>query len=163
MNAPIEASPVSQDDRLMGGLSHIFGLIVAIIIWATQKEKKFVAFQAMQAIAFDIVVSATFLVFGICMFCGMFGSFGLMFPASFGLAATSQEGGQPSGPLAIVFILVTLLTTLLPFGLMAVFMLIALGVLAVRIYAGISVISGRDFRYPILGAWLERYLARQAQ
>jgi uncharacterized membrane protein len=157
----IESPPVSQDDRLMAGLSHIFGLIVALIFWATQRERKFVAFQAMQAIVFDVVVMVTFAVIGGCAFCAMFGGIGLMFPASFGLAAAGQGQGDASGPLAVVFMLITLVAALLPFAIMVVLMLVALSVFALRLYAGVSVISGQDFRYPILGAWLERYLARQ--
>lgn len=44
------ASPeTSSDERLMAAVSHLFGLLVAIIVWATQKEKSiFVRFQAVQ-------------------------------------------------------------------------------------------------------------------
>ena len=55
----------------------------------------------------------------------------------------------------------TSVAALLPFAVMVVLMLLALSVFALRIYAGVSVISGQDFRYPILGARLEHYLARQ--
>jgi len=161
VNTAIESPPISQDDRLMAGLSHIFGLIVALIVWATQRERKFVAFQAMQAIALDVVVMVTFAVIGGCAFCAMFGGMGLMLPLSFGLAAAGQGQGDASGSMAVVFILITLVAALLPFAIMVVLMLLALSVFALRIYAGVSVISGQDFRYPILGARLERYLVRQ--
>jgi uncharacterized membrane protein len=162
MNTPIETAPVSQDDRLMAGLCHILGLIVAIIVWATQKERKFVAFQAMQAITFDLALMAVFLVFFACTFCAMFGGFGLVFPASIGLSAASQRQGDLSNPLAAIFMLIAMAITFLPFAMIPVLMLVALGVFALRIYAAVSVISGRDFRYPVLGKRLERYLARQA-
>jgi uncharacterized Tic20 family protein len=51
----------TQDDRIMAALSHItvilpfFGVVAPIIIWVTQKEKsQYVAFQALQALAYQL-------------------------------------------------------------------------------------------------------------
>ena len=56
--------PPTSDDRLLSALAHLFGILVALIIWATHKDKSpSVRFQAVQAIAFDIVVMVFIMLF----------------------------------------------------------------------------------------------------
>jgi len=79
------ATKATQDERIMAALAHasailpFWGLIGAIVIWATQKEKsRFVGFQALQVIAYQIVlILFSFLGFG-CYMCSFFGTFMLM-------------------------------------------------------------------------------------
>ena len=54
----LENIPPTSDEKMMGALAHVFGPLAAIIVWAIQKEKsRFVKFQALQALAFDMIVA----------------------------------------------------------------------------------------------------------
>jgi uncharacterized Tic20 family protein len=145
-----------QDERLMAGLSHLLGWMVALIIWAIQRERsEFVRFQTLQAIAFDVVMIAVIFVLTFCSMCAMFAlplaGVGM---AGMGAAAGSEEAAAAGGVLAI-----TLATAVsfLPFCLMMPVMLVMLGG---HIVAAVQTFSGKDFRYPWLGEWLEKRLAK---
>jgi uncharacterized Tic20 family protein len=52
----------NQNDKIMAALAHIsallplMGVIAPIVIWATQKDKsEYVAFQALQAVVYQLV------------------------------------------------------------------------------------------------------------
>ena len=48
---------ISMEERLMAALSHFFGMLVALVIWITQKDKSnFVRFQALQAVGLDAIL-----------------------------------------------------------------------------------------------------------
>jgi uncharacterized membrane protein len=58
----------SSDKNFLAAISHFFGFLVALIVWLLQKEKlPFVRFQAVQAMAFDAVVSVIMILAVICM------------------------------------------------------------------------------------------------
>jgi len=86
----------NQNDKIMAALGHIsvllplLGLIAPIIIWTTQKEKsKYVSFQALQAIAYQLVmIFAYFIAMG-CYMLSFFSTF-----------LTMPFAGEPSGPSA---------------------------------------------------------------
>jgi uncharacterized Tic20 family protein len=138
--------PLSSDDKLMGAIPHLFGLLVALVIWVLQKDKsRFVKFQALQALAFDIIVMVTTGLLFFCLFSVMFlGSFGSIFMQ----AASSPNEMSPLFMLPFMF----------PFMTFACIFPLSFLLLAVRIVAGVSILNGRSFRYPILGTWLERFL-----
>jgi uncharacterized Tic20 family protein len=66
----------TQDERVMAALAHIsallpmMGVVAPIIIWVTQKGKsKFVAFQSLQALAYQLsMILAWFVGMGCYMF-----------------------------------------------------------------------------------------------
>ena len=65
----------SKEERIMAGLGHgsillsYIGILVPVIIWITQKEKsRYVAFQSLQAIAFQGVTVLAQFVWGGCLF-----------------------------------------------------------------------------------------------
>lgn len=64
--AASSASPYTQDERLMAAIAHagiFLTIIVALIIWLTQKDKsKYVAFQAKQALVYQLVLTVGFTV-----------------------------------------------------------------------------------------------------
>jgi uncharacterized Tic20 family protein len=157
MSATPAQPPLSeQDERLMAGFSHLFGWLVALIIWAIQRERsEFVRFQTLQAIAFDVVMIA---VISVLMFCSMCTMFVLpvagLSVAGLGAAAGSEEAAAVGGVTA--FVLATV-TSFLPFCLMMPVILVMLGG---RIVAAVQTFSGKDFRYPWLGEWLEKRLAK---
>jgi hypothetical protein len=64
------------DDNLMAALAHagiLITVIVALVIWLTQKEKsKYVEFQAKQALVYQLVVGVALLVMWVISFILMF-------------------------------------------------------------------------------------------
>lgn len=141
--------PPTSDEKLMGALAHFFGPLVAIIIWITQKEKsRFVKFQALQALAFDM---ALFLVTGVTSLC-MFGAIFLGMSATmFGAFNTSSA---PEEVIPIFF----MAPFMFPFLTFACILPFSLLITAVRLIASVSILNGRNYQYPLLGKWAENFL-----
>ncbi len=139
----------TSDERVMAALSHFFGFIAAIIVWATQKDKsRFVRFQSLQAMAFDAVCTVGYLALMMCMMGVMFiGLMGVMFSAA-------QSSASPDSFLPIV-----IGSMLFPFGMFFFVVPISLAVLLVRTIAAVSVASGHNFRYPLIADRLDAFLA----
>jgi uncharacterized Tic20 family protein len=144
-----ESAPVpTSDERILAGIAHLFGILVALIVWASQKEKsRFVHFQAVQAIAFDAVAILVSLILSVCltgsMVVGMFG--GLYY-----------LGSQSSpGDIEWLFVFQPLMMFLFFICLMPYSLLLWM----VRLIATVSVIQGKDFRYPLMGKQVERFLS----
>lgn len=140
-------SPLStQDERIIAALSHVaillplIGIIAPIIIWVTQKERsRFVAFQALQAIAFQLLLIVIY--FG-GILCYM-GSFFLTF---LGMMAADSMG--PAGPGMGMFLpFVVFFGTFLVLGIFVIY----------GIVAAVLTFQGKDFRYALVGRWVERY------
>lgn len=141
---------IDQNDRIMAALAHVtvilpwVGVIAPIIIWATQREKsEFVAFQALQATVYQLIMIFAW-IFG--MGCYMCSIFGMVF-----IIPVTQEfqGG-----------LAEMLGFFLPFSVLG---LILMGSIVYVVYAlvgAVFVLQGRDFRYILIGSWLEGYLER---
>jgi uncharacterized Tic20 family protein len=141
----VEINNPLQDERIMAGLAHVsailpmMGVIAPIVIWATQKDKsKYVAFQALQAVAYQL---AMILAYFICMAfyaLSMFGSFFLSIPVA-------NESGAP------VFMF-------LPF---CVFGLIFLGggiVILYALYGAYRTFQGYPFRYRIIADQVDKFM-----
>jgi uncharacterized Tic20 family protein len=147
MNASPNISP-SSDERLMGALSHLFGPLVALVVWSTHKDKsRFVKFQALQALAFDLILVV---VMGIVFFC----IFGIMFVGMFGSVLGAM--GSTSSPDAVMPFF--MLPFMFPFIIFACIFPFSLLILAIRLIASISILNGRNYQYPLLGKWLENFL-----
>ena len=140
-------SPTS-DERMMGALAHFFGIIGSLIIYVVQKDKsRFVRFQAVQALAFELIVMLVMFIVFFCLFGVMFiGMFGTMF-AGLNSAAPSEN-----------FSWLMIFPAIFPFGMFSCIFPFSLAILAARIAATVSVFSGKDFRYPFLGARVEQFL-----
>lgn len=137
----------SSDEKILAALAHssvflmFLGPVVPAILWASQRKKsKFVSFHALQAMGYQafyfwlsIVLWLLVMLFFICLI-----------PA-FGIFIESSR--DP----AMVPFLFQLPIFLLVFGFLGLFFVLGLA-------GGISCLLGHDFRYPILGKWLERYL-----
>ena len=151
---------VSQDDQVMAALAHgaailpFWGLVGAIVIWATQKDKSpFVRFQALQALVYQVLPIFGGVLFFVCYFCS-FGGFFLTIP----LAALADQGG---GGGEVAAIIAAVVTTGLPFVIFAVAALVWLAWLIYAIVGAVRVFQGHDFRYAVVGPWLERTLGRR--
>ncbi len=150
----------TQDERILAALAHasvilpFWGLIAAIVIWITQREKsKFVGFQALQGAAYQLSLVLLAILSGVCYMCSFFSTF-LTMPL--GIIA-SEAATNPD----IIGMLVGLLSTFVPFCLMGVFLLVGLAFVFYGFYGAVRVLQGDDFRYAIVGERLERYLNQQ--
>jgi uncharacterized protein len=123
-----------------------FGVIAPVVIWVTQKDKsRYVAFQSLQAIAFQLtMIFAWFLGMG-CYVCSFFSMF-LMIPL-----ASSSESPQSIAPLFGF-------TTLIPFVVMGLIFLGGFLFILYGIVAAVITFQGKPFRYAIIGRRVERFM-----
>ena len=150
-NISIEAT---QDERILAALAHasvilpFWGIVGAIAIWATQREKShFVSSQALQGVVYQLVpILAGFLGFA-CYMCSFLGMF-LLMPMG------RIESGTASGPLARI-------VAFFPFCILGLLMLVGFAFVLYGLYGAVRVLQGQDFRYVIIGPWLERYLSQE--
>ncbi len=143
---PAPSLPTS-DERLMAALSHFFGLIVALIVWATQKDKsRFVRFQSLQAVAFDVLFMLLWALFFGCYFAFMAVSMVAMMVL--GVSATSD-------PSSLEWLF--LFPSLFPLMMVCVVPFFFLFFLA-RIIAAAQTLQGKDFRYPWLAERVEKFM-----
>lgn len=140
--------PLSSDEKLMGAIPHLFGLLVALIIWVLQKDKsRFIRFQALQALAFYLIIAV---VVGFLFTC----LFGVMFLGIFGSSLLAVEAASSSDQLPQF----VLLPFIFPFATFSCITPLSFLLLAVRIFAFVSVLNGRNFRYPVIANWVEKFL-----
>ena len=139
-----------KNDQIMAALAHLaimlpmMGVIAPIVIWVTQKDKsRSVAFQALQAVIYQLLLILGYLI-------GM----GLYMCSIFTMAFTGSlvSDSNDLDPFA-------LLGVFSPFIIMGLLMLFGAVYILYGIYASIRVFQGKDFRYVIIGRKLEQYLA----
>jgi uncharacterized Tic20 family protein len=141
----------TQDERVMAALSHasallpMMGVIAPIIIWVTQKEKsRYVAFQSLQALAFQLSMIAAWFVGMGCYMLSFLGTF-------ITIPFTTPPDGQPANSLfGLAF--------MIPF---LVFGAIFIGGFVFVIYGIIGAImtfQGKPFRYLLIGKRVERFM-----
>lgn len=142
-----------QDEKILAALSHasallpFWGIIASIVIWATQKDKsKFVAFQALQAVAYQFVGILGFLLTGVCYMCSIFA-----FPLMTAIALPTADSSADFSPLALI-------PMTFPFAVMALAMLVWVVFVAYGIVGAVLSLQGKDFRYLLVGRRLVAYL-----
>jgi len=136
-----------SDERIFAALAHgsvlfsFLGPVGPIIVWLTQRGKsRYASFHAMQAMGIQV------LSFWLWMLLGAILPLFLMIFLLIGIFAFGDTSNFEYFPIAfqgIIFFVI--------FGVWGLYFLSGL------IGAGFS-IAGKDFRYPLLGKWLERYL-----
>lgn len=134
------------NERIAAALAHgliianWMGVIAAALIWLLEKEKsKYVAFQALQAVAYQFI---GLLVWMAGLFCYMATLFG-----GIGLATLLTPQGEGEGIIAF-FSLAPLCALFLLWGLLIIY----------GLYGAYASLLGRDFRYLIVGPLVERYI-----
>ncbi len=143
-------SPLSpQDERIIAALAHISvllpfaGVIAPIVIWVTQKDRsRYVAFQALQAIAFQLLL---IIIWMGGMACYM-GSFFLTFLGAAVLSSNRVPGPAVFLPFIVFFVILALMLVFIIYG----------------IVAAVMTFQGKDFHYALIGRWVERYTQRTA-
>ena len=129
----------SQEERLMAALSHGsiivsgMGIIVAVVVWLTQKDKfPYAARQAMQATIYQIVAMAAMIIAWI-------GWTALFMVLLVPITSAAPAGSEPPpGFWALMF------SMFIPIAIMGLFWLYG-------IWAAIRTWQGRDFNYPLIG------------
>jgi uncharacterized Tic20 family protein len=154
MSEEAGATVSTQDEHIMAAVAHatiVFsaaGLIGPLVIWGTQREKsEFVAFQALQAAAYQFILLVAGFLAGALYMCSF-----LSMPVTALLAAPFDEGA------AVCFPFLTFSCT---FGILFLILLAWLAYVGYGLFGAVSVLQGNDFRYVYLGPWLERYLAQE--
>ena len=151
MTALEHPSLTTQDERIMAGLSHISivipmaGLVAPIVIWVTQKDKSdYIAFQSLQALAYQISLILMYIIGWACYALSFFGMF-LAIP--FAPAEGSAEAA------ATIFVVATIFPFII-FGLIFL-VFIALGIYG--LIGGVMTLQGKPFRYLIIGKMVEKF------
>jgi uncharacterized Tic20 family protein len=111
-----------------------------------------VRFQAVQAMAFDIVVMIIIFITVGCLMLIMFLGMGLGMGGM--IAATDPSGVPEPGVIGLLFSLITSVSFLLP---CVIFALVG-GIWVIRLIAALQAFQGHDFHYPWLGAQVEKFL-----
>lgn len=138
-----QSNELTFEQKLLAALAHGsivaqgLGVVAGIVIYVNQREKsRWTAFQALQAAVYQVValviVIASWFVWGIF--------YGLSFIPLIGL----PEGAAPP----LIFWL-GMASMAIPF---VVMMIIGL----YGVWGGIRTLQGKDFRYALIGKWLER-------
>jgi uncharacterized Tic20 family protein len=146
----------SKEDQWVAGLCHatailqLWGLIVPLAVWLTQKDRSTrLRFQAMQAFSYQLLAFIGYLGFMALYFVGFIGFFALMIF----LPSLSRGVESPANSLVGIVFVVFMIVILL------VWLVVAIAMPAYYLFAaiaGISVLRGKDYRYPILGKFLAR-------
>lgn len=138
----------TREERLMAALAHGLvityglGVIGAAVIWQMQKEKsRYVAFQAVQAAVYQLVGMFLYLVSWAC--------WGCFYSVSF-IPVIAQAQKYKDAPPPIFWIGIG--SMVIPMVLMGVWALYGL-------WGTLRTLQGQDFRYAVVGRWLERFLA----
>jgi uncharacterized Tic20 family protein len=144
-----EEQTVSQDERVLAALAHgsillgwftggIGGIVAALLIWITQKEKSpYVAFQSLQSLVYQI---ATMLL-TILAWCCWFALWMALFMPPLLANPDAYSTTPPAGLWIGLFLMV------IPMGIWILTDLYAL-------WGAVRCLGGRDFRYAIIGNWL---------
>ncbi len=147
----MEVSPTS-DEKIMAALAHgsiflmFLGPVVPAVIWASQRKKsKYVSFHALQAMGYQALVFWLWIVvmilIPVLIMC-------LAFPLAIAMTKDSHHA------------------VLTPFALQIFIFLFIFGFMGLSFLTGIIgavlCLLGREFRYPLIGKWLERHLPYQA-
>jgi uncharacterized Tic20 family protein len=142
----------TQDERVMAALSHgsallpMLGIIAPIIIWVTQKEKsKYVAFQSLQALAYQLIMIAAYF---IAMGCYMLSFFTTFLTMPF---ASSSGNSQSIDPIFG-------LTFMIPFLVFGAIFIGGFFFVAYGIIGAIMTVQGKSFRYMIIGKKVESFM-----
>jgi len=144
LNNSSNSQPTSSDERTMAALAHgsillgiltsgIGGIVAALVIWLTQRDKsRYVAFQALQATIYQLV---GIIVFGALALC-----WALTIPVSL-FPAMINPSAYRNAPPPTMWIALAL--GCIPFTIGLVWTLYG-------VWGALRTWSGADFRYPVI-------------
>lgn len=134
---------LTTENRLLAALAHGtvviqgLGLLVGVLVYITQRDKsRYAAHQALQAAVYQlvnlIIIGALWVIWGV------------FYAVSIMSMVNLPRNAGPSP-----MFMTSLEAALIPLVLM-------LGVDVYGLWAALCTWKGRDFRYPLLGGWLDR-------
>ena len=145
-----EQKSPTQNARTLAALAHssvvlgllsngLGGIVAALVIWTTQKDKRpYAAAQALQAMAYQ---GLTFVITMLAWCC-----WGIVYMLLIMVPLLSNPGAYEVTPPAGLWVgLVLILVPLALWGLM----------IAYGLYGAVRCLGGQDFKYAIIGNWLE--------
>lgn len=144
-----QTTTVSQDEKILAGLAHgsillgvitsgIGGILAALIIWLTQKDKSpYAAFQALQALVYQV---ATLLLTFLACCCWFF----LWMVMSLPPLASNPDAYQYTPPVGLWIGLFLMVIPLAIWGLTILY----------GLWGAVRCLGGHDFQYLIVGKWL---------
>ena len=145
-----EQLSVSQDERVLAGLAHgsivlsvftsgIGGIVAALVIWLIQKEKSaYVAGQALQALVYQVMVFLMTMLVWCC--------WGVLWLLLFLPALAANPNAYQTTPPAGLWVGLALM--IIPIGFWGLTILYGL-------WGAARCLGGHDFKYAIVGNWLE--------
>lgn len=133
---------ITSDDKLLAMLSHISvflgGIILPIIIWATQKDKsRFIRFHSLQAIFYQLAFAVIIMAFVFIMILIFIGS-----GIGMGIFNESEYAREKSMPVAMIVMLIIF------YG--GIFLAAFAGI-GYAIYVAIKAFKGNLIKIPIIG------------
>jgi uncharacterized Tic20 family protein len=142
-----------QDERILAALAHgailipIYGIIIPAIIWITQKERsRYVSMQSLQALVFHLTLLLLYVIGMLCYFLSFIGMFG-------GLVLTESSGSE----------WMAVLTSLFPFAVLGGFACVGMFFVIYGLVGAILSLVGKDFRYVVLGNFIESRLQKDSE
>lgn len=144
-----QANP-TQDEKTLAGLAHgsillgiftngVGGIVAALVIWATQKDKSpYVAFHALQALVYQAV---TFIVTMLAWCC-----WGVLYTAMILVPLLSNPGAYQSAPPAGLWL--GLFLIVVPLAIWGLTILYGL-------WGAVRCFGDHDFRYAAIGRWVD--------
>jgi uncharacterized membrane protein len=147
----------SSDEKLLAGFAYLFGFIPAVIIWLLKKDQSpFIRFHALQAAIYNGIVSFfTALLLAVQVAMIIVTTAGAFVGTN--LVADTLE---PESPMIYFFISIFMIMTILV-GL-SIIALIVISLHLVNFIAAVYTFTGKAWRYPLLGNWVERVLQKDS-
>jgi uncharacterized Tic20 family protein len=145
-----EQVTTTQNERALAALAHgsivlglfsngIGGIVTALVIWAVHRQRSaYVAYQALQALAYQV---ATFLLTMLAWCC-----WGLLWTAMIVLPMIGNPGMYDAAPPPGMWVGLALIVV--PLAIWGLTILYAL-------WGAVRCLGGHDFKYAIIGRWLE--------
>ena len=142
----MEPKNISTENRLLAALAHgaIFaqgiGILVGVLVYITQRDKsRYAAFQALQAAFYQLL--------NLIMITGMWVVWGIFYGLSMIPLIKMTEANPDAAPPLIFWI--ALISIVIPLIYMILTCLYGL-------WGGMCTWQGEDFRYLLIGSWLEK-------
>ena len=136
----------STENRLLAALAHGsvvaqgIGILVGVLVYITQRDKsRYAAFQALQAAVFQLL--------NLIITIGMWLVWGVFYGLSMVPLIQHADANPDAAPPAIFWI--AMISMVIPLIYMIIVGLYGL-------WGGVRAWQGRDFRYLVIGGWLER-------
>jgi len=147
----------SSDEKLLAGFAYLLGFVPAVIIWLLKKdESPYVKFHALQAAIYSGIISfvtALLLASQIALMI-------VMGAGAFIGTNVIADTLEPESPMIYFFISIFMIMTILV-GL-SIIALIVISLHLVNFIAAVYTFTGKAWRYPLLGNWVERVLQKDS-